>query len=251
MVECLFHVVRVRREPPCMMAFVGFGCTDMSDVPSNNAERVLMVATALAVWFALLLQVPLTMRTSISNGMTVIGAILTYFSFFTLLTNLIVALVLTFSLLTPKSGWGRFFSSPVVATGTALYIATVGLVYSFLLRQLWNPEGLDKLADIILHDVVPVMYVAFWIFFVPKSGLSWRNPASWAIYPLVYLVRILIRGAISGRYPYPFVNVDQLGYPHVLRNSGVLLAIFLMIGFAVVAVAKWKLPKTVRAKDEG
>jgi hypothetical protein len=153
----------------------------MSKITGNNAKRTLMLATASAAWFALLLQFPLTMRTSIANGMTVIGAILTYFSFFTLLTNLIVALVLTFSLLVPDSGWGRFFSSSVVATGTALYITMVGLVYSFLLRHLWNPEGLGKLTDILLHDVVPVLYVAFWIFFVPKSRLRWKNPLSWAI----------------------------------------------------------------------
>jgi hypothetical protein len=217
----------------------------MSDVARINAKRLLMVATVLAAWFALLLQFPLTMRTSIANGMTLIGAVLTYFSYFTLLTNLLVALVLTFSFIAPNSRWGRFFSSPVVATGTALYIAMVGLVYSFLLRHSWNPEGLDKLTDIILHDFVPVMYVAFWIFFVPKSGLRWKNSVSWAIYPIIYLAWILIRGAISGRYPYPFVDVGQLGYPRVLLNSVVLLAIFLVIGFAVVAVARWKLPKAI------
>jgi hypothetical protein len=217
----------------------------MSAVARNNAKQVLTVATASAAWFALLLQFPLTMRTSIANGMSMIGAILTYFSFFTLLTNLIVALVLTFCLLAPNSSWGRFFSSPVVSTGTALYIAMVSAVYSLLLRHSWNPEGLDKLADIILHDVVPILYVGFWILFVPKSGLRWKNTLSWTIYPMIYLAWILIRGAISGRYPYPFVDVGQLGYPRVLLNSGMLLAIFLAAGLAVVAAARWKLPKAV------
>ena len=85
----------------------------MSGVTSDQAKRVLMVTTASAAWFALLLQFPLTLRTSIANGMTLIGAILTYFSFFTLLTNLLVALVLTFSLLAANSRWGRFFSTPL------------------------------------------------------------------------------------------------------------------------------------------
>lgn len=228
-----------------MMALVDFECPQMSDVARNNAKQVLMVATAAAAWFALLLQFPLTMRTSIDNGMNVIGAILTYFSFFTLLTNLIVALVLTFSLLAPNSSLGRFLSSPVATTGTALYIAMVAVVYSTLLRHVWDPEGLDKLADILLHDVVPVMYVIFWIFFVPKSRLRWKNALSWAIYPLIYLAWILIRGAISGRYPYPFVDVSRLGYAPVLRNSGVLLSLFLVISLALIAVARWKPSKTV------
>lgn len=67
----------------------------MADVARNTVKRVLMVATASVAWFALLLQVPLTIRTSLANGMTLIGAILTYFSFFTLLTNLLAAVVLT------------------------------------------------------------------------------------------------------------------------------------------------------------
>lgn len=170
--------------------------------------------------------------------MTLIGAVIAYFSFFTILTNLVVAIVLTFSLLVPNSRWGRFFSSAVVGSGTALYIATVGIVYSLLLRHVWNPEGLQKIADVILHDVIPVTYVAYWIFYVPKTGLRWKDALSWSLYPLVYLAWILLRGAISGRYPYHFVDAGQLGYPHALLNAAMLFASFLGLGLAVIAVAR-------------
>jgi hypothetical protein len=212
----------------------------MFNAARNKSRRMLMAAVAFAAWFALLLQFPLTIATSRANGMTVIGAVIAYFSFFTILTNLIVAIGLGFSLLAPNSGWGRFFSSAVVATGSALYIAMVGAVYSLLLRHLWNPEGFQKITDIILHDVVPVMYVAYWILFIPKSELRWKDTISWSIYPVVYLAWILMRGAISGRYPYPFVDAGQLGYPQVLLNSAMLLASFLVVGLAVVAVARWQ-----------
>jgi hypothetical protein len=164
----------------------------------NTYKRALMAVIAIAAWSALLLQFPLSIATSRSNGMTLIGAVITYFSFFTILTNLIAALGLTFSLLAPSSRWGAFFSSAGVSSGTALYIAMVGTVYSLLLRHLWNPEGLQKVADVILHDVVPVTYVAWWILFVPKSGLRWKDTLSWSIYPMVYLAWILLRGAIAG-----------------------------------------------------
>jgi hypothetical protein len=78
-----------------------------------------------------------------------------YFSFFTILTNLIIAVGLTCSLLLADSRWGSFFS----LSGTALYTAIVGALYSFLLRHLWNPEGSQKIADVLLHDVVPLAYV--------------------------------------------------------------------------------------------
>ena len=37
------------------------------------------------------------------------------------------------------------------------YIAIVGITYSLLLRHMWNPQGTQKIADVLLHDVVPVL----------------------------------------------------------------------------------------------
>jgi len=90
-----------------------------------------------------LLQFPLTIATSHANGMTALGAVIAYFSFFTILTNLIVAVGLTCSLLLADSRWGGFFSSPVVVSATALYTAIVGALYSFLLQRLWNPSNVE------------------------------------------------------------------------------------------------------------
>jgi hypothetical protein len=208
-----------------------------------------MTATAVIAWFGLMLQFPLAIANSRAGGMTMIAAVIAYFSFFTILTNLIVALCLTFSLVAPNSRWGRFFSSPIVASGTALYIATVGASYSLLLRHLWNPQGLQRIADVTLHDVVPVLFVAYWIFFVPKSGLRWKDTLSWSVYPLVYLTWVLMRGAITGLYPYHFIDVGQIGYPRALLNAAMLFASFLVVGIAVVAIGRRQRPAN-RASEE-
>jgi hypothetical protein len=49
------------------------------------------------------------------------------------------------------------------------------IVYSLVLPELWNPEGVQKLADLMLHDLVPLLYVACWFVFIPKSGLRWKH----------------------------------------------------------------------------
>jgi len=198
-----------------------------------------MAVCATAGWLALLLQFPLTIATSRTNGMSVLGAVSTYFSYFTILTNLIVALALTASLWGSKSRLGRFFSRPAVIAGTTIYIAFVGLVYSLLLRSQWDPEGLQKIADIILHDVVPVMYVGYWIFLAPKAELRWQSVITWLIYPLAYLVFVVIRGALSGRYPYPFIDAGRIGYTRALLHSLGLLAAFIGIGLLMVAASRW------------
>jgi hypothetical protein len=50
---------------------------------------------------------------------------------------------------------------------------------------------------------------------------------------------VLARGAVSGLYPYPFVDVNVLGYGGVLVRAAVLFLVFLGMGLLVVAVGRW------------
>jgi hypothetical protein len=213
--------------------------TPMISLQANTPKRVFMAVIALVAWFALLIQFPLTIATARANGMMIVWAVTTYFSFFTILTNLLVALGLTLSLWMPNSALGSYFSRPAVTSATAAYIAMVGACYSLLLRHLWDPEGLQKTADIILHDAVPVLYVIYWLVFVPKSPLRWKIVLWWLIYPLAYLFFVLVRGALVGRYPYPFIDAGALGYSRALSNAALLLCAFLTLGLFVIALGRW------------
>src|SRR5216684_7000360 len=167
---------------------------------SRVAVRTCSAAIAVVTWFALALQFYLLVIQSQAQGASRVRLMANYFSFFTILTNLLVALGLTLSLTTPHSRFGRLFSRPLAASGTAVYIAIVGMSYSLLLRHLWNPQGAQKIADILLHDVVPMMYVVYWLMFVPKGSLRWKDALSWLPCPLVYFCYSLIRGAAVGWY---------------------------------------------------
>jgi hypothetical protein len=94
------------------------------------------------------------------------------------------------------------------------------------------------LADNLLHSIIPVLYLIFWIFFVRKQSLQWKDIFPWLIYPLVYLVYVLIRGAYFGVYPYPFVDVVQLGYARVMLNSLGVTAMILLFSLLFVGLSK-------------
>jgi hypothetical protein len=210
----------------------------MTNLRSNAVMRTYIFLMALVGWFALVLQFPLSIATSRANGMSMTGAIVTYFSFFTILTNVLVVVGLTFVLGMPHSRANRFFSCPQVIAGITVSIAMVGLGYSLLLRHLWAPEGLQKIADIVLHDLVPVLYVAYWLIFVPKRALQWKSVLVWLTYPLAYLGFVLLRGALISRYPYHFIDVDALGYPRVFFNAAMLLSAFIAVGLVVVTIGR-------------
>ncbi len=204
---------------------------------STLTMRSYAAIAGILVWLTLGLQLYLSTALAIGNGLGFWIGIARYFGFFTILTNILVALTLTVPLLRSRSRWGQFFSQPSVRTATAVYITIVGIAYSLLLRNIWNPQGWQLLADRMLHDFTPIVYVVFWFAFVPKGTLRWRDLLTWLIYPLVYLVVALIRGAIFNWYPYPFLEVNKLGYSYVLLNVAMLFIGFCVVGAIFIGIA--------------
>lgn len=202
---------------------------------SPTSLRIYLAAGAVIVWFSVIAQLYL----AIENRTTpLVEALIRYFSYFTIQTNMLVATCFTFLLLRPASAWGKFFSGNHVRTAICVYITFVGLTYNILLRQLWQPTGLQHLVDELLHSVIPVLFILYWMIFVPKAGLQWKNAVRWLIYPVVYVVVMLGRGALSAYYPYPFIDVSVLGYSRVLLNGLGLIIAFLLLSCLFIAVGK-------------
>jgi hypothetical protein len=134
----------------------------------------------------------------------------------------------------------RFFTRPGTMTAVAVYITLVGVSYSLLLRHIWNPTGWQLVADRALHDAVPVLYVLYWLIFVPKRGLRWSEPVWWLIYPAVYCLYSLVFGVVTGKYMYWFVDPTVIGWPKVLAHLAALFACFLLLGEAAVGIGRLK-----------
>ncbi len=209
----------------------------------KSATRVYSAPCAVMAWFALLLQLYLII---VNRVTTVPETVISYFSFFTVLTNIIVAVSFTAVYFKGIGEEGSFFSRPKTLTATAVDITIVGLIYNTVLRFLWSPEGLDKVADELLHTVIPPGFIVFWIKFVPRQSIAWKHTLPWLIYPLLYLAYTLLRGPSAQWYPYPFINVISLGYNKVLFNSAIVCAAFIFFALLFVAVAKMMSKRSVK-----
>ncbi|MFN3754104.1 Pr6Pr family membrane protein [Flavobacterium sp.] len=197
-------------------------------------DKVIFIGSALS-WFAVIMQFILMMQNRVES---LTETTIRFFSFFTIVTNSLVALY--FSVLwykKPNSLLTRF-EQPGFLTATTLYIATVGAVYQLVLRGIWEPTGMQRIVDELLHSVIPVYVIVFWIAYENKKAVAWSLIPSWLLYPLGYLIFILFRGHLSGFYPYPFVNVTKLGLEKVLVNSGVLVLAFLVLAIVIVGIGK-------------
>jgi hypothetical protein len=205
---------------------------------------MLMVLVAFLAWFNLMLQFSVTLPQPLALGRTFLPSIAFYFSFFSILTNLLIAASLTLTMLAPASRPGSFFSNPIVQTATAVYITVVGIVYSPFLQTRWDPEGLQKIADLLLHDAVPLLCIVFWTTCVPKHILRWQHAAWWLTYSFAYLLWALRRGSSTGIYPYPFLDLRALGSGRVFINVLILMCVFLILGLVLIAFGRWRARRT-------
>ncbi len=183
-------------------------------------------------WFAVGLQYWLVMTGDI--GPDPINRTINFFSYFTILTNIIAAIAMSASVLAP----GSFFDRPSVRTAITTYIIVVGIVYHLILRDLWNPQGLQWVADISLHYVTPILFALDWLLFVPKRGIPWKTAFTALAYPLVYMGWTLWHGSWSGFYPYPFVDVSQIGLEKALQNAGGMTIAFLALTLLLILIGR-------------
>ena len=198
-------------------------------------KRFVAVA-ALAGWAGLAIQQYLIFYSRWESGASLLGGLINFFSFFTVLTNTLAVVVLSYALVNRRSVARRFFLAPAVSSAIAASIVVVSLAYNLLLRHLWTPEGFQFIADELLHDVMPLLFLIYWWRYVPKGTLRVTHVGWWVIYPLVYFGYALLRGDLLGQYQYPFIDVSTLGYPQVFVNAGGILAGFVLIALTLVGL---------------
>jgi len=207
--------------------------------------------SAILGWFAIALQFYVMFVARLADGRSLVGGVIYLLSFFTILTNALVATAFSLQVVGRSTRAARFFGRPSVASGIAASIVLVDIAYSLLLRHLSNPQGLRLLSDHLLHDVLPLVYLGFWWRFVAIGRFGLADLLRWAIYPVLYFIYVLVRGALFGLYPYPFVDVGQFGYPHVLFNAAAILFGFVVISGLLIGLDRLKTYRTRPANTPG
>lgn len=202
----------------------------------TGSEKLNLAIIAILGWFAVIAQFCINIT---SGAAPYHILILRFFDYFTITTNITVAATCTVLLLRPASGWGKFLSKQQTLTAVTVYILVVGLIYNLILRVLWKPEGLQLIVNELLHSVIPVLFLLYWLLHAPKNKLKWKDAWPWLLYPLVYTTYVFIFGAITGFYSYPFIDLTHLGLAKTLVNVVGVAMLFLMFSYILIAIAKF------------
>ena len=227
----------------------------------SRAARWAFGINAAVAWVSLALQfalsasgaVPFTPASPSAFGWNAAGAagapgrVLDFLSYFTIWSNIVVAVVMTMLTLSPTvvTTWRR-----VLRLDALIMIVVTGLVYAVVLAPLYHPTGWSAVANSGLHQVTPVLTVLVWLVFGPRGWLDLRLVLPSLVIPLVWLVLTLLRGAVISAYPYPFIDVVSLGYGRVAVNVAGVLVVGVVVALVVVGVDRVLSRRSVRGSSE-
>lgn len=154
-----------------------------------------------------------------------------YFSFFTIQSNFLVAVSMI--LLVAGRTETRIFR--VVRLASLIGITVTGVVAAVALPPDPRYTVVNLVCDRMLHVAVPALTLVGWIVFGPR-GYARRSDVLLAlIWPILWLAATLGLAPVTHWYPYPFLNVDQLGWGQVLLTCLVVAVFF----FGLAALASW------------
>lgn len=198
-----------------------------------SLHRLLTFAGLFLGAAAIGLQAGLVIPMQMQAGDSLLRALAFYLSFFTILSNLGLVALYYGALI-----GNRALCAPGVRAMLAAYIFVVMVVYHLVLASLWSPQGWWMVADQALHTVAPLLYLLWWVTGPHPRRLRYGRVWLMLVLPLAYCGYALIRGALSGRYPYPFLDAAELGYPAVAANVAGLAASFALVCLAAIAIGR-------------
>lgn len=137
-----------------------------------------------------------------------------------------------------------------------IMITITCLVYNILLaKDNTVVSYFTSLSNLLLHVILPIMFVLNWVLFYEHGKTKWHYPLWSLLIPFVYVVYILIRAGIIGSgtnallYPYFFLNIGKLGWGGFFMWIGILLIAFTALGYIFYAFDHFKAIKNKLKKS--
>ncbi len=162
--------------------------------------------------------------------------------YFTIQANVLVAVAMVPLLRDPDHD-GRVWR--MVRAAGLVGIVVTGIVHWLFLRPLLDLEGWSLVCDTLLHVVVPLLAVGGWLLFGPRPRVPLEAAVTTFCWPVAWLAYTLVRGAVTGFYPYPFLDVQRVGAGSVASMSIAVTFLFVVL-VNVLGLGDRRLPAVPR-----
>lgn len=155
-----------------------------------------------------------------------------FFSYFTVLSNLWGAALFLFG--APLSRNQRSLAFELLRGAAVVYLTVTFVVFALLLSGTDVDLALPWV-DTVLHRLFPVVIVIDWLVDPPARRIGAGQSLAWLSFPAAWIVYTLIRGALTARYPYPFLDPANGGYATVAVYCVAILVLLVVVSLIVWA----------------
>jgi len=158
-----------------------------------------------------------------------------FFGYFTIQTNLIAATTLVIA--ARFTGLARPQWVEYLRAFAATYLVIVVTVYWMLLAP--TADNRWEWSNLVLHGLSCLVLVADWLLEGPRARLPLRHVGLVLVYPVVWLIVVLIRGATDGWFPYPFLDPAK-GYASIAVVIAGIFVAGIVLGGVMFSVTRWR-----------
>ncbi|HUT79819.1 MAG TPA: Pr6Pr family membrane protein [Candidatus Bathyarchaeia archaeon] len=208
------------------------------------AFRIIFTIISWGVLVSMFIVEILGEETFYEGFLSAIGA----YKYFTMQTNLIVAIWLTFALAFHKKPHYQEKIKGVFKGAVTLYITITFIVFAIALSWTYYPTGFDAFTNIVIHYVVPIAFIADWFIAEINIYYKWKYLLFWLIYPIFYLIFSIVNGTLTGDYLYPFLDINALGWGKFILFIVLLIIGFLVLGSLLILVNRYRMKKTIEKR---
>jgi len=231
-------------------------------MPATRSSRfavlwsLLRLATAVALLAAIIAQFTTSVSSAAAQGRDVGTTIANFFSFFTILSNLLAAIVLLCAAVwfftRGRDAAAEPRSLAVALASVSTYMIVTGIVYNALLRGIPLLPGTEVVgwSNETLHLVGPILLLLDVLLGPRRRRLRWRGILAVIAFPILWVVYTLVRAPLTTNpvtgdpwwYPYPFLNphLQPWGYGGVALYVAGIAIVIAGIAWFVVWVGRWR-----------
>jgi len=155
------------------------------------------------------------------------------FRYFTIQSNLLVAVYFALTVsgkFDDSDFFKRFFGS------VFLSIFVTGIVFAGYLEWTYVSPGLYKIGSALLHYISPILVTMYLLQSKEDYSFEYKDIKVWLIYPVSYLVYLIIQGVITNDYLYPFFDVPTIGVLGLVISTFFLVLFFFGMSILLVKI---------------
>lgn len=197
--------------------------------------RIYRLIVFIIAWTAVIIRIYIGIS-DISGGAEPASYLGNTFSYFTIQSNIMVVIWITLALLLGHKEERSILLHPIIHGAICLYITVTFLIFAIFLSGGWQPTGIEAVSNLLMHYIIPFIFIGEWIISETTTPYKYKYLIFYTFYPFGYLFYTVIRGYITGFYPYYFFDLNSISVVDLIINVILLIILFTILGGIYITI---------------